>query len=289
VLVTNQAGTAISPATTVRVTGAGRIEKHASFPSHLVVPREVDVWLPPGYDENLAEHYPVIYMHDGQNIFDPTISYGGRSWEVDRAMCRLIQASKTHGAIIVGVWNTGMTRFAEYMPQKAVSPQQLASIITQYKLPPGPLLADAYLKFLVTELKPFIDRRYRTKPGREYTSLMGSSMGGLISSYALTEYPDVFGGAGCVSTHLPIGDGVYVDYLAQHLPTPGAHKFYFDFGTETLDANYEPYHQRLDAVMRAAGYTEDKDLVTRKFPGAEHSEKSWRERVEIPLLFLLGN
>ena len=103
------------------LTGAGRIERHAAFPSALVSPREVDVWLPPGYDENPSERYPVIYMHDGQNLFNPALSYGGASWEVDRALCRLIQAGKTRGAIIVGIWNTGMGRFPEYMPEKAAA------------------------------------------------------------------------------------------------------------------------------------------------------------------------
>jgi predicted alpha/beta superfamily hydrolase len=117
---------------------------------------------------------------------------------------------------------------------------------------------------------------------------MGSSMGGLISAYAVAEYPAVFGRAGCVSTHLPAGDGAMIDYLAKHLPAPGANRWYFDYGTATLDALYEPFQQRADAVMKAAGYTEGLDWITRKFPGAEHSEKSWRERVEIPLTFLLA-
>jgi len=118
---------------------------------------------------------------------------------------------------------------------------------------------------------------------------MGSSMGGLISAYALCEYPDVFGRAGCVSTHWPAGDGCVVDYLGQHLPRPGTHRLYFDYGTATLDATYEPFQQRADAVLKAAGYTAGRDWITRKFPGAEHSEKSWRERVDQPLSFLLGN
>jgi glycosidase/predicted alpha/beta superfamily hydrolase len=288
VLVHNPAGTSISPPTLVTVTGAGRVEKQVSFLSRFVAPREIDVWLPPGYDENPAERYPVIYMHDGQNLFDPTISYGGRSWEVDRAMCRLIQAGKTRGAIIVGIWNTGATRAAEYMPQKAVATGEVQLAPGMPALPASAIQSDAYLKFLVGELKPYIDRTYRTQPEAVHTSIMGSSMGGLISAYAIAEYPDVFGGAGCVSTHWPAGDGIAIDYFAKHLPRPGRHRLYFDFGTATLDAGYEPYQQRMDAALRAAGYTENKDWTTRKFPGAEHSEKSWRARVEIPFLFLLG-
>ena len=288
VLVHNLAGTAISPETTVTVTAAGRIEKHVAFPSRLVAPREVDVWLPPGYDENPAERYPVIYMHDGQNIFDPATSYGGVSWEVDRALCRLIQAGQTRGAIIVGIWNTGLGRFSEYMPRKAAFGETLSLYAGGPTMPTSTIISDAYLKFLVEELKPFLDQTYRTKPDAAHTFVMGSSMGGLISAYAVAEYPQVFGGAGCVSTHLPVGDGAMIDYLAQHLPKPGTHRFYFDYGTATLDALYEPYQLKLDAVLRAAGYTAGRDWVTRKFPGDEHSEKSWRARVESPLSFLLG-
>ena len=283
------AGTVLSEESVVGVNPAtaGRIETLSPLDSRFVAPRRVDVWLPPGYDASTGMRYPVLYMHDGQNVFDPLTSYGGVSWEADQALCLLVKSGQARPAIIVGVWNTP-ARFAEYLPQKAASPEVLQKLLAQFHLPPAPLLADAYLQYLVTELKPFIDQHFRTLPGREHTFIMGSSMGGLISAYALVEYPGVFGGAACVSTHWPAGDGVVIDYLASHLPKPGEHKFYFDFGTATLDAGYEPYQQRMDAVMRAAGYTEGRDWITRKFPGAEHSEKSWRERVEIPLTFLLG-
>ncbi len=283
------AGTVLGEETVVTVTPAtaGRIETLPPLVSRFVAPRRVDVWLPPGYDANTNEHYPVLYMHDGQNIFDPLTSYAGVSWEVDQALSRLVKAGRARPAIVVGVWNTP-ARFAEYMPQKAATPDQMEQLLAQFHLPPAPRQADAYLQYLVTELKPFIDQHYRTQPGREQTFIMGSSMGGLISAYAAVEYPGVFGGAGCVSTHWPAGDGIVIKYLAKHLPNPGAQKWYFDFGTATLDAGYEPYQQRMDAVLRAAGYTEGRDWMTRKFPGAEHSEKSWRERVAIPLTFLLG-
>jgi predicted alpha/beta superfamily hydrolase len=199
-----------------------------------------------------------------------------------------MQAGKTRGAIIVGIWNTGLGRLAEYMPRKAVTGDHMTVLPGSPDLPTASIQSDAYLKYLVEELKPFIDRTYRTQTDKAHTFIMGSSMGALISAYAMAEYPETFGGAACVSTHWPAGDGAVINYLARHLPAPGAHKFYFDFGTETLDASYEPYQQRMDAVMKSAGYTEGRDWVTRKFPGAEHSEKSWRQRVEVPLQFLLG-
>ena len=290
VLVRGLAGSVLSAGSAVSVTPAtaGRIETLPVVSSKYVPARRIDVWLPPGYDANPAARYPVIYMHDGQNIFDSATSYGRISWEVDQAVCRMIKAGKTKGAIIVGVWNSGMGRFPEYMPQKAVHGDQLAILPGAPTLPTALIRSDAYLRYLVEEVKPVIDRTYRTLPDAAHTSTMGSSMGGLISGYALVEYPQVFGRAGCVSTHFPAGDGIVIDYFARHLPPPGTHRLYFDYGTQTLDALYEPYQLRMDAAMRAAGYTAGRDWLTRKFEGEEHSEKSWRKRVEIPLEFLLG-
>jgi predicted alpha/beta superfamily hydrolase len=117
---------------------------------------------------------------------------------------------------------------------------------------------------------------------------MGSSMGGLISLYAISEYPTVIGGAACISTHWPIGGTELVDEMARGLPDPSTHRLYFDFGTETLDSDYEAYQRRMDEHLRKAGYIENRNWSTRKFEGADHSEWSWRARVHIPLEFLLA-
>lgn len=262
----------------------GTLHRHTDFASAFVPPRNVDVWLPPGYTAGSVE-YPTIYMHDGQNLFDPALAYGGVDWGIDEAVVRLMQAGQIQGAIVVGIWNTGDARWLEYMPQKALAAPGTLERFGQEA--GGEPLSDRYLEFLVGELKPFVDRHYRTLPARETTFVMGSSMGGLISLYATCEYPDLFSGAGCLSTHWPAGEGIVLDYLRGALPPPGRHRFYFDYGTETLDAEYEPYQQRADAVMRTAGYTEGVDWLTRKFEGAGHTERSWRQRVHIPLLFLL--
>jgi predicted alpha/beta superfamily hydrolase len=227
-------------------------------------------------------------MQDGQNLFDPAISFGGQAWEVDQVLCRLIQSHQAPAAIIVGIWNTGSHRFADYMPQQAVTGEVVAHYAGGPTVSAAELDSDAYLKFIVTELKPAIDRTYRTQPDPAHTFLMGSSMGGLISAYAMAEYPTVFGGAACLSTHWPAGDGAVVDWLARHLPDPATHRFYFDHGDHGLDAQYASYQQRMDAALRAGGYTADKNGLTRTFPGASHDEKSWRERVDLPLRFLLA-
>jgi predicted alpha/beta superfamily hydrolase len=140
----------------------------------------------------------------------------------------------------------------------------------------------------VTELKPFIDKTYRTKPGRSDTFTMGASMGGLISAYAMIEYPEVFGGAGCLSTGWPAANGAVIEYLRHHAPDPSTHRFYFDLGTASLDAMFPPWQARADSVVRAAGYVAGKSFLSRTFEGAEHNERAWRDRLEIPLRFLLG-
>ncbi len=266
----------------------GKLLRYENFPSGLVPPRHVDLWLPPGYAASAASRYPVIYMHDGQNLFLPGSSYAGVPWSVDLALVRLMDEGKIPGAIVVGLWNIGANRWGEYLPQKPAERPEGREFAARFRdRLPGLVSSEAYLKFLVNELKPFIDATFRTLPGQPHTFVMGSSMGGLISLYALTEYPQVFGGAGCVSTHWVAGGNLLVDYFASALPKPGKHKIYFDYGTETADAAYEPFQIRMDEKMRAAGYTFGVDWLTRKFEGAEHSERSWRERVLLPLAFLL--
>jgi predicted alpha/beta superfamily hydrolase len=274
-----------SPVTGPGITGT--VVRYTNMPSAHVAGRNVDVWLPPGYGQDRTKRYPVLYMHDGQNLFDPATSYGNVDWAVDEVMTSLIEKGAVRAAIVVGVWNTNKRR-EEYMPQRPVQGKVHFNVPGADDLDPEDIISDRYLAFLVRELKPFIDATYRTLAGRADTLVMGSSMGGLISQYAMSRYPDVFGGAGCVSTHWPAGNGIALDDFAAHLPDPATHKYWFDYGTATLDALYEPYQQRADEILRKAGYVEGRNWITRKFEGAEHSEKAWRLRVDQPLVFLLG-
>ena len=266
----------------------GRVDSYQEFPSEHVAARNVDVWLPPGYGQDASKRYPVVYLHDGQNLFDARLSYAGVDWGVDETMTRLITEGGIREAIIVGIWSTPR-RLQEYMPRQPVSADTLVVGVDNIApLVAADIRSDAYLRFLVEELKPAIDADFRTLPGRDDTVVMGSSMGGLISLYAIAEYPGVFGGAAGVSTHWPIGDGIVLDWLAKHLPDPDTHRLYFDHGTKTLDAGYAPYQRRMDAAMRSGGYVEGENWVSRVFEGAEHNEAAWRARVEVPLRFLLG-
>jgi len=264
----------------------GSLSRCEDFPSQHIQARHVDVWCPPGY-ENGAARYPVIYLHDGQNLFDPAWSFLGIDWGVDEVLERLMAEGVSDGVIVVGIWH-GRQRRLDYMPQQPLMTEQARPLLDRFAQEQGGApQSDAYLRFMVAELKPFVDATYRTLPDRAHTAVMGSSMGGLISLYAVTEYPAVFGGAGCVSTHWPIGGSWLVDYFGGALPRPGDHRIYFDYGTETADAAYEPYQLQMDALMQAAGYQCGIDWITKRFAGAEHSERAWRTRVDVPLKFLL--
>ena len=272
--------------------GSGALTRYPDWQSRWpLLPRHVDVWLPPGYAQG-DQRYPVLYMHDGQNLFDPVTSATTHvDWGIDETIGQLMasEADTFGGAIVVGLWCTA-NRWRDYMPVKPLELLKKASVGTEYRRRAGDIsaLSDDYLKFIVHEIKPFIDDRYRTLPDAAHTAIMGSSMGALISLYALCEYPAVFGGAGCVSTHWPAGEShILVDYFGQAIPPAGQHRLYFDFGTEGLDARYEPFQQQMDEALTRAGYRQGVDCLTRKFEGADHSEMAWRARVALPLHFLL--
>jgi len=203
---------------------------------------------------------------------------------------------------VVGVHNADLNRHAEYFPQRPFRSLPPATQQNFYQLDrqPGQKLfqrevySDAYLQFLVTELKPYIDSHFPVLTDQSNTFVMGSSMGGLISMYAISEYPEVFGGAGCLSTHWP---GVFPDkenpvpaaffrYMQNHLPKAGQHKVYFDHGDQTLDALYPPLQRQVDQLMQQLHYPPAL-WQSRFFPGADHSEQAWAKRLDIPLQFLL--
>jgi enterochelin esterase-like enzyme len=279
---------------------SGRIERLADFPSRHVAPRHVEVWLPPGYSP--ARRYRVVYMHDGQMLFDARITWNRQAWGVDAALSRLVQTGRVPDTLVVGIWNNGPQRYAEYYPEKflAGAPELVRREYVE-KAANGRLQSDAYLRFLVEELKPAIDARYATLPGPEGTFVMGSSMGGLISLYALCEYPQVFGGAAALSAHwvgMPTAQGLprvrnaalplaALNYLAARLPPAGRHRLWVDRGTDALDSLYAPALGLAAELLRDRGYTAA-DATVRVFEGAGHNETDWGSRLEEPLAFLLG-
>jgi enterochelin esterase-like enzyme len=280
---------------------AGTIVDLGILKSKYADPRRVVVWLPDGYEAH-GPKYAVLYMHDGQNLFDKATAGYGMEWEIDEHLSQLISEGKVRPTIVVGIWNTPK-RLQEYVPAKAfdgLPPEYRDKVRALYG---GDPLSDGYLKFIVRELRPMIDKRFNVKTDAANTVILGSSMGALISLYAIDEYPRIFGGAGMMSTHWPLflkpdGQSVSEDeyevvssaferYLAPALPDPKTHKLYFDHGSETLDAIYARYQDRVDTVVARRGYKQGVNWLTRSFPGQKHNEVSWASRVDIPLKFLL--
>ncbi|GAB4091432.1 alpha/beta hydrolase [Flaviaesturariibacter terrae] len=274
----------------------GKIVRIDSFHSQLVQPRNIDVWLPPGYPS--AGRYDVLYMHDGQMLFDSTITWNRQEWKVDETMGRVVAAKKIRPTIVVAIPNIPRLRLAEYFPQGALRWLPAASKDSLTAEVGGEFLADAYLGFIVTELKPYIDSAFDVYSSREHTFIAGSSMGGLISFYALCEYPHIFGGAACLSTHWPgslkqLGAtspvaAAITRYIAAELPPPGSFRLYMDRGDKTLDSFYAAFQPAIDRIVRSKGYS-SRSFRSLVFHGADHSEKAWAARLETPLQFLLGN
>ena len=280
---------------------SGSFKRLENFQSKYVEVRNVDVWLPEGY--STKKKYPVLYMQDGQMLFDSTTTWNHLDWGVDDVAGKLITEKKVRPFIVVGIWNTGAKRHIEYFPQKpfeSMPAEQQDSIFKASRknghsvFSVDKIQSDEYLKFVISEVKPFIDSTFSVLKDQPNTFIAGSSMGGLISMYAICEYPEIFGGAACLSTHWP---GVFTmkdnpipnaffNYMKTHLPNPANHRIYFDYGTETLDALYPPLQKKADEIIKAKGFTAA-NWITKEFVGASHSEAAWKQRLHFPLEFLL--
>jgi predicted alpha/beta superfamily hydrolase len=247
--------------------------------------RHVEIWLPPGYDDAAVTRYPVLYMHDGQNLFDPRIANTGVDWGVDEAVVRLVNRGIITPIIVVGVWSTD-ARFSEYSPWHD---------------------APNYARFLIEELMPRVNAAFRTLTGPGNTAVMGSSMGGLLSFYLVTHHPETFGACGCESTHFPLSESVVARFfpgvpvaaapdttsyivrdIRSGLKAPQNTRYRFDYGSLGLDSAYGPSHAAVRKWLLAQGRIEGRDFVIRRYDGATHNEASWRARLEDPLTFLFG-
>lgn len=275
----------------------GSLYRVDKFPSEYITPRPVDVWLPSNYSEDKT--YAVLYMHDGQMLFDSTTTWNKQEWKVDEWASKLMSQKKTRDFVVVAIHNIPDIRWQDLFPQKAfdyINKATQGSLITlaQKNNFDVKFNGDNYLKFIIEELKPIIDLTYSVYTNQEHTFVAGSSMGGLMSMYAISEYPDVFGGAACISTHwvgvMPMPNNPYPEaifnYMEDHLPSPANHKLYFDYGNKTLDQYYPQYAPRVDDILKQKGYTE-MNSMNLFFEGTDHSENSWNQRLDQPLTFLL--
>jgi predicted alpha/beta superfamily hydrolase len=255
----------------------GEFRSHKAFHSKFLKnDRDVLVYLPPGYDANTNRRYSVLYLHDGQNVFDGATSFiAGQEWQVDETAQRLIQERLIEPLIIVGIYNTP-DRISEYTP--APDP----------KFKGGN--ADAYGHMIVEELKPFIDAHYRTKRDPKHTGIGGSSLGALISGYLALKYPNVFGKAAVVSPSVWFANKEILRYIAQQPKKPDV-RLWVDIGTKEGRNEAEAKETVEDArllrdALVAKHWRLGKDFKYFEAEGAEHNEKAWAARVEPILRFL---
>ena len=273
---------------------SGKIIRWYDLGNATIGTRNVDIWLPEGYSPK--KKYSVLYMHDGQMLFDSTQTWNKQEWMVDETMGRLIREEKIRQTIVVGIWNRGAFRSQEYFPEKALANMDTAlrrALIA--KDLQGKALADEYLRFIVYTLKPKIDSAFSTRSERSNTFIAGSSMGGLISLYAYCEYSTVFGGAACISTHWPGGREVQdpavaraiIMYVKDNIPPPTRRKMYFDHGDQGLDSRYGEWQVLVDQIFVAKGY-KGKRWNTKIYPGTDHNERAWQQRFDQIVIALMG-
>lgn len=270
----------------------GRIIRITDFKSHYVDTRNIDIWLPDNYSKD--QLYDVLYLHDGQMLFDATNTWNKQEWRIDETMQTLINESKINATIVVGIWNNGKYRHSEYFPEAFLSDLRLDFkedfLDTWLQNKPQ---SDNYLKFITEEVMPYIETNFSVNTGKKHTFIGGSSMGGLISMYAVSKYPQKFGGVMGLSTawigqrqpntDIPIAA---FNYFQKNMPSPLDSRVYQDHGTIETDQNYNNYQSIIDELFRDFGF-KDFNYKSLVFEHTGHNETDWAKRLAIPLEYLL--
>ena len=244
----------------------GKVEYYKNFAIDGLKPRDIIIWLPPDYEKETNMRYPVLYMHDGQNIFDPRTSNTFIDWQVDETADSMIRKGEIEPIIIVGMNNTD-DRSTEYSDTP---------------------LGRLYMKFIIEKVKPFVDSKYRTLTDAKNTAVAGSSMGGLISMMCAWEHPEVFSKAACFSPAFKIGN---IDYVKKVLEYSGKKKeitLYIDNGGIDLDAQLLPGVNEMVSALEQKGFLMNKDLFVYIDKTATHNEAAWAKRVWRPLKIFFG-
>lgn len=225
--------------------------------------RDVLVWLPPGHDVRKDERLPVLYMHDGQNLFDNVTAYD-KEWGVDEISTELAETENLRH-IVVGINNMGLSRLHEYSPWE-----------DDFRKSRG--YGERYVRFILQTIKPMIDAQFRTKPDREHTAIMGSSLGGLISLYAGLTRADSFSFAACMSPSMNVAGG---RILRSATSFSGDVRFWIDYGAREFGGNRELSNQMIEAVHECARTLRSNGVDARSYvdPEGEHNETSWRRRL----------
>jgi predicted alpha/beta superfamily hydrolase len=250
---------------------AGQLRKHQRFRSRFLRNwRELIVYLPPGYDDQPGRRCPVLYMHDGQNLFDRATAFVGIDWNMQGAADHLIGIGAVQPLIIVGIYNAGKSRIHEYTPTKTP------------KLGGG--RADRYAKFLLEEVKPFIEAQYRTLSGPAATGIGGSSLGGLVSLYLGLKLPQTFGKIAALSPSVWWNQRFILRFAA-NAEVPPRPRIWLDIGTNEGPRMVPDVEQFRDVLLKK-GWRLGQDLHYERVEGGEHNEAAWARRIGGVLQFL---
>jgi predicted alpha/beta superfamily hydrolase len=244
----------------------GKVKYHKNFKGKGLLPRDIVIWLPPSYENEKHKRYPVLYAHDGQNLFDPSVSSFGVDWQLDETADSLIKQKKINEIIIVGIYNTSARKKEYYTGDTG----------------------ETYMRFVVKELKPFIDKTYRTLKDPGNTASIGSSAGGLVSFMLAWEYNNVFSKAACISPAFFIGK---LDYITPVLNYKGKRKdikIYLDCGGVGLDSLLLAGAKKMLSALNERGYKKGKDYLWFYDKAGEHNEPNWARRLWRPLTFFYG-
>jgi len=244
----------------------GTVQYHSDFQGEGIKPRDIIVWLPPNYDLEKDVRYPVLYMHDGQNIVDPSTSAFQVDWQLDETADSLIRQELIEPIIIVGIYNTS-DRSKEYSEDT---------------------LGLLYMKFIVDSLKPFIDKNYRTKPDRINTANGGGSLAGLISFMLMWDHSEIFSKAICFSPAFKVDQYDFVDNIKSYSGGKKQFKLFIDNGDNELDESLQPGVEEMLKVLKQQGYAEGRDFYLRKGKNSMHNERDWAKNIWRALIYLFG-
>jgi enterochelin esterase-like enzyme len=248
------------------------LRKHEKFPSQILRnERDLIVYLPPGYEDQPGRRFPVLYLQDGQNLFDGATSFiPGQDWHVGQTADHFIGIGTVEPLIIVGIYNTGKQRIYEYTPARV--PKM------------GGGRARRYAKFLIEELKSFIDFEYRTLGDTHHTGLGGSSLGGLVSLWVGLRYPKIFGRLAALSPSVWWNQRMMHTYAA-NARIKSRPRIWLDIGTREGPNILRDVETFRDILLQK-GWQIDRDLHYERVEGAEHNEAAWAQRVGPVLQFL---
>lgn len=251
---------------------APHLIKHQGFPSRFLRNRrDLIVYLPPGYEAHPQQTFPVLYLHDGQNLFEGTTSFiPGMDWHVGQTADQCIEQGSVEPLVIVGIYNAGTQRIGEYTPTRAP------------KLGGG--RANRYAQFLLEEVRPFTSSQYRVKQGAENTGIGGSSLGGLVSLYAGLRYPQIFGKIAALSPSVWWNERVILRFAATASVEP-LPRVWLDIGTKEGPRIVDDV-ERFRDILIGKGWQLDRSLHYQRVEGAEHNEAAWAQRVGPFLQFL---